>query len=138
MLLSRTRCVRAIVSACVAVGLLTGPAPRAQTSDAQGAKQVLGAYGTVVGHAYPVAGAIVKALTDLLDAVGFFGGEPDPLARIQPRLDALQAQITQLQEAVALLHGDQLRERNQQRLWRLKDTRDRLEAIVSVLRQKPA
>ena len=133
------RARRALAGLCVI--LLACPVPEARAADPQG-RQVLDAYATVLGKAYPVAGAIAKAIIDLADMAGLLGEGPDPLGQavkvINARLDAQLAQLKRLEEDVRLMRGDHLRERNLQRVWRLRDSREALKAITSALAQKPA
>lgn len=127
-----------VVSMCVVVGLLIAPPQRVQASDPAKAKEVLDGFGTVIGIAYPPAEVVLKVLTQLLDLVGYLGTASDPFARINERLDALQQRITRIESEVGLLRGDFLRERNWQRLVRLKDSRNALKTIASALALKPA
>jgi Tachylectin len=122
----------------IAVSLLTCPVQPVQTQgDPAKAKEVVDAYSTVAMKINPIAGALVKAFAELLNFSGYYGAAPDPFKLVNQRLDALEHQITRIESEVSLLRGDHLRERNYQRLLRLKDSRAQLKTLTDALEQKP-
>jgi hypothetical protein len=129
---------RRVIAVCLIATLWSTPSS-AQTTEAA-TKGLLDAYVGILREANPIVGAVAEGVVKVLDFAGFFK-EPDPHAAamraINARLDLLRTQIGQLEAHLNAIQNEQMRERNLQRLWRLRDIRNELKIVATAVAQKP-
>ena len=112
-----------------------------RAQQAEQGKKVFDDYSTVIGAAYPVAGALFKATGEMLDLFGYFGKSADPVGeaikRINERLDILEKRMNDLDNRLQRLENKQLLAENRDRIRFLKDRHQQLQDLADELRQKP-
>ncbi|MGH9931465.1 MAG: hypothetical protein ACREA9_19835, partial [Pyrinomonadaceae bacterium] len=102
-------------------------------------------YTTVVGAAYPAAGAVFMATGEMLELFGYFGGtssssDPigDAIKRINERLDVLEKRMKALNDLLQRLVNRQLLSENRERLRFLNDRHQEIQDLVDDLQAKPS
>lgn len=126
-----------------AFALLLLPRPASQAAeDRHRAKEITDKYATVGGAINPAVGVVFKVFGEFYDwAINFGRSEPDALAEavkiINARLDALEARMTAVEDAVQKVQNDVFRNANLQRVRQLRAHRQVLLEVLVRLQQQP-